>query len=125
MLASLHIESSCERPLLVNYDTPAVNYYMTMDVYNDYGSCGQFDQLKSLLAGSSKQWYSSCKRTCPHILTIQITQACSASSWHVLSVGITLKGVKHTEIYIDNVEIISVSHGNSRYILYIVILLFP
>jgi len=93
----------------VNYNTSLSNYYITMDVYNDYGSCYQFDPLTWLLAGSGKNWYSSCGRVCPHVLTIKVTQACVSSSWVVMSVGFRLKGVKNTEIDIDYDKVFSVS----------------
>ena len=107
-------ESSCSRSPVVDYDTPASNYYMTVDVYNDYGSCGEFAPLTQLLAGSGQRWYSSCQRTCVHILTIQETEPCSPASWQVLNVGVTVRGVIKTEVHVDDVQVFSVSRAHSN-----------
>jgi len=101
------------RPLLVDYNTATSNYYMTMDVYNDYGSCDDFEPLTLLLAGSGQKWYSSCSRVCVHILTIQAIETCSTSSWQVLFVGFTVKGAIKAEVHIDDVEVFSVSRCNN------------
>jgi len=93
----------------VDYNTLPDNYYMTMDVYNDYGSCDRFDHLTSLLAGSGQKWYSSCMRICVHIVTIDVSETCISSAWRVLRVGVTVKGVKQVEVDVDDVQVFSVS----------------
>jgi len=82
---------------------------MTAD--DSYGSCGPWDigDLKKMLLGSGQMWRSTCKKTVPHILIIEPTVDCRGEEWMVQYLAFKLKYVKKVEVYIDDVEIFSVS----------------
>jgi len=109
------LAASCSRTLQLNYHTPADNYYITMDTYNDYGSCSHFDHLESLLAGSGQTWYSTCRRKCVHTLTIQVGLKCSGgSSWTLQLVAFRVKGVRNVKLNAGNVQVFSVCRGDRK-----------
>ena len=95
---------------LIDYNTPESNYSISMTAETRNMLDCEIDQqeLKKMLLGSDDKWRGTCKKAISYTLVIEPIEVCDGD-WYLHHFRLSVKNAKKVEVYVDEVEILSVS----------------
>ena len=66
-------------------------------------------ELKKMLLGSDDKWRGTCKKAISYTLVIEPIDDFCDGDWYLHHFRLSVKNAKKVEVYVDDVEILSVS----------------